>query len=187
MLFLDVTLTYIDQNFIPPSMFLLHHFQNFPLQFNFHIVSSYKLIFSQWLTWSSCRYKVSKIVHITRNKWYRLTETDLEQVGDLDSNIHQSCCQRLCTLNQPVCNNEWEHTVTIVEFNYNLLQHLLFHHVLFCKCFSYVLLSTPLQLHSSVQHKKHAQYTVNDECMKREYNPCKKSSQQLLIATLGCW
>ena len=96
--------------------------------------------------------QVSKIVHITRSKWY--TETDLEQVGDLDSNIHQSCCQRLCTLNQPVCNNEWEHTVTIVELNYNLLQYLLFHHVLFCKCFSYVLLSIPLQLHSSVQKKK---------------------------------
>ena len=123
--------------------------------------------------------QVSKIVHITRNKWYRLTETDLEQVGDLDSNIHQSCCQRLCTLNQPVCNNEWEHTVTIVELSYNLLQHLLFHHALFCKCFSYVLLSTPLQLHSSVQHKKHTQYTVNDECMKREYNHATHSSYWL--------
>lgn len=84
------------------------------------------------------------------------TETDQEQVGDLDSNIHHSCCQRLCILNQPVCNSECEHTS---KAQLQLMQYLLFHHVLFCKCFSYVLLSIPLQLHFSVKNTKHTKYT----------------------------
>ena len=100
-------------------MFLLHHFQNFPLKFNFHIVSSCKFILSQWFTWSSCRCGIKNSTYYTQQVAQAYTETDQEQVGDLDSNIHQSCCQRLCILNQPACNNEWKHIITTVKLNYN--------------------------------------------------------------------